>query len=171
MSALGQKRTLKRLHPMSALPPKADIAERDHHVRFWPPLTHGAAFTSWRCPDAAALTPSGRARAVQKFSTAATMAALMSERRSGVPNTRNLSMHVPRADPYSLTHTSHNFPETLRVMLVRLAERLSRRACSFECSSPSFAGVPMKPFNRPRQTKRRQLIPAHKCIILRERCA
>ena len=25
MSALGQKRTLKRLHPMSALPPKADI--------------------------------------------------------------------------------------------------------------------------------------------------
>src|SRR5215831_14635602 len=95
MSALGQKRTLKRLHPMSALPPKADIAERDHHVRFWPPLTHGAAFTSWRCPDAAALTPSGRARAVQEFSTAATMAALMSERRSSVPNTRNLSMHVP----------------------------------------------------------------------------
>jgi hypothetical protein len=26
MSALGQKRTLKRFHPMSALPPKADIA-------------------------------------------------------------------------------------------------------------------------------------------------
>ena len=25
MSALGQKRTLERLHPMSALPPKADI--------------------------------------------------------------------------------------------------------------------------------------------------
>jgi hypothetical protein len=25
MSALGQKRTLRRLHPMSALPPKADI--------------------------------------------------------------------------------------------------------------------------------------------------
>src|SRR5262249_39744474 len=29
MSALGQKRTLKRFHPMSALPPKADI-------RTWP---------------------------------------------------------------------------------------------------------------------------------------
>jgi hypothetical protein len=27
MSALGQKRTLKRFHSMSALPPKADIAE------------------------------------------------------------------------------------------------------------------------------------------------
>jgi len=27
MSALGQKRTLKRLHPMSALPPKADIRD------------------------------------------------------------------------------------------------------------------------------------------------
>jgi hypothetical protein len=27
MSALGQKRTLKRLYRMSALPPKADIAE------------------------------------------------------------------------------------------------------------------------------------------------
>jgi hypothetical protein len=25
MSALGQKRTLNRLHPMSALPPKADM--------------------------------------------------------------------------------------------------------------------------------------------------
>ena len=32
MSALGQKRTLMRLKPMSALPPKADIAERDRHV-------------------------------------------------------------------------------------------------------------------------------------------
>jgi hypothetical protein len=36
MSALGQKRTLKRLHPMSALPPKADINERYCHVRFVP---------------------------------------------------------------------------------------------------------------------------------------
>src|SRR5215813_4600282 len=96
MSALGQKRTLKRLHPMSALPPKADIAERDHHVRFWreryrllpaPRSHHGDSPTP--------LTPSDRARAVQKFSTAATMAALVSERRSSVPNTRNLSMHVP----------------------------------------------------------------------------
>src|SRR5262249_60397195 len=71
---------------------KADIEAPPPDVRFTPesghcrarspcpllagalPLTHGAAFTSWRCPDAAALTPSGRARAVQKFSTAATMA-------------------------------------------------------------------------------------------------
>ena len=32
MSALGQKQTFKALYPMSALPPKADIDERD--VRF-----------------------------------------------------------------------------------------------------------------------------------------
>ena len=36
MSALGQKQTLKRLHPMSALPPKADIAGGQLNVRFVP---------------------------------------------------------------------------------------------------------------------------------------
>jgi len=36
MSALGQKRTLERLHMMSALPPKADIAEHRRDVRFVP---------------------------------------------------------------------------------------------------------------------------------------
>jgi len=36
MSALGQKQTLRRILVMSALPPKADIAERDWHVRFVP---------------------------------------------------------------------------------------------------------------------------------------
>jgi len=36
MSALGQKRTLRRVRVMSALPPKADIAESDWHVRFVP---------------------------------------------------------------------------------------------------------------------------------------
>jgi hypothetical protein len=35
-SPLGQKRKLKRLHPKSALPPKAGIAERDHDLRFVP---------------------------------------------------------------------------------------------------------------------------------------
>jgi hypothetical protein len=35
-SALGHKRTLKRLHPMSALPPIADIAGRQLNVRFVP---------------------------------------------------------------------------------------------------------------------------------------
>ena len=34
MSALGQKQTFERLRLMSALPPKADIAERDWHVRY-----------------------------------------------------------------------------------------------------------------------------------------
>jgi hypothetical protein len=34
MSALGQKRTLKRLHPMSALPPKADISQRSDLMSF-----------------------------------------------------------------------------------------------------------------------------------------
>jgi hypothetical protein len=36
MSVKGQKRTLNHVHPMSALLLKADIAERDHHVRFVP---------------------------------------------------------------------------------------------------------------------------------------
>jgi len=36
MSALGQKQTSAHVRGMSALPPKADIAERDHHVRFVP---------------------------------------------------------------------------------------------------------------------------------------
>jgi len=36
MSALGQKQTSRLLEGMSALPPKADIAERDWHVRFVP---------------------------------------------------------------------------------------------------------------------------------------
>jgi len=33
MSALGQKRTLQSVRPMSALPPKADISECDRNVR------------------------------------------------------------------------------------------------------------------------------------------
>jgi hypothetical protein len=36
MSALGQKQTLAHVRVMSALPPKADIAESDWHVRFVP---------------------------------------------------------------------------------------------------------------------------------------
>jgi hypothetical protein len=36
MSALGQMQTLEFVRPMSALPPKADIAESDWHVRFVP---------------------------------------------------------------------------------------------------------------------------------------
>jgi hypothetical protein len=36
MSALGQKRTLKRLHSMSALPSKADIPQHHLDVRFVP---------------------------------------------------------------------------------------------------------------------------------------
>jgi hypothetical protein len=36
MSALGQKRTLRNVRPMSAIPPKADIRERDWDVRFVP---------------------------------------------------------------------------------------------------------------------------------------
>ena len=36
MSDLGQKRTLKRLRLMSALPPKADITQHGSNVRFVP---------------------------------------------------------------------------------------------------------------------------------------
>jgi hypothetical protein len=42
MSALGQKRTFPRAQLMSALPPKADIAECDRHVRFVPKADIGA---------------------------------------------------------------------------------------------------------------------------------
>jgi hypothetical protein len=36
MFDLGQKQTLRRVLVISALPPKADIVERDWHVRFVP---------------------------------------------------------------------------------------------------------------------------------------
>jgi len=36
MSALGQKQTLGRVRPMSALPPKADIGSAGGDVRFVP---------------------------------------------------------------------------------------------------------------------------------------
>jgi hypothetical protein len=38
MSALGQKQTSKRLQPMSALPPKADIGRHGGNVRFVPQI-------------------------------------------------------------------------------------------------------------------------------------
>lgn len=41
MSGLGQERTLRHIFGMSALPPKAAIAERYLHVRFVPPLCIG----------------------------------------------------------------------------------------------------------------------------------
>src|SRR5215469_11994261 len=47
MSALGQKRTLRKVQSMSALPPKADMADAMRNVRFVPkadiisPITHG----------------------------------------------------------------------------------------------------------------------------------
>jgi hypothetical protein len=36
ISALGQKQTFRNVRAMSALPPKADIAECDRHLRFVP---------------------------------------------------------------------------------------------------------------------------------------
>ena len=36
MSPLGQKQTLKRFHPMSALPPIADIVQQNRDVCFVP---------------------------------------------------------------------------------------------------------------------------------------
>jgi hypothetical protein len=38
MSEMGQKRTLRLVQTMSALPPKADIAECDRHVEPLPKL-------------------------------------------------------------------------------------------------------------------------------------
>ena len=48
MSALGQKRTLAGVRIMSALPPKADIADSDRHVRFVPKAEScNATFRVW----------------------------------------------------------------------------------------------------------------------------
>src|SRR5215472_782594 len=49
MSALGQKRTWKCVRAMSALPPKADIAERDWHVRFVPKGDIAHSVGRYRC--------------------------------------------------------------------------------------------------------------------------
>jgi hypothetical protein len=54
MSALGQKRTLGRLYTMSALPPKADIAERDRDVRFVAIADIGVVSSSTKNPSGAA---------------------------------------------------------------------------------------------------------------------
>jgi hypothetical protein len=43
ISALGQKQTCRFQFAMSALPPKADIAERNRHVRFVPEAEIGIA--------------------------------------------------------------------------------------------------------------------------------
>jgi hypothetical protein len=36
MSPLSHQQILTRVQPMSAIPPNADIAQRDRHVRFAP---------------------------------------------------------------------------------------------------------------------------------------
>jgi hypothetical protein len=62
MSALGHKRTLKHLYPMSGLPPKADIVPHNRNVRFVPKadscsaaMKHYSITSSavcWRCTGA-----------------------------------------------------------------------------------------------------------------------
>ena len=54
MSALGQKRTLMHLDPMSALPPKADIAQVEENVRFVPIADLGARASMCAIPPKAA---------------------------------------------------------------------------------------------------------------------
>jgi hypothetical protein len=51
MSAMGQKRTLECVRAMSALPPKADIAEIDEHVRFVPQQTQHKSVRRSRGPE------------------------------------------------------------------------------------------------------------------------
>ena len=50
MSALGQKQTSGKVRLMSALPPKADIAENDWHVRFVPKADIASLFDKVRRP-------------------------------------------------------------------------------------------------------------------------
>src|SRR6516225_1224399 len=49
MSALGQKQTLKRFHPMSALPPKADMDQHGCDVRLVPKANIGSLFDYLVC--------------------------------------------------------------------------------------------------------------------------
>ena len=44
LEVMDWKRTLRRVRPMSALPPKADIAECDEDVRFVPKADNGNFF-------------------------------------------------------------------------------------------------------------------------------
>jgi hypothetical protein len=64
MSALGQKRTLKPLNPMSALPPKADIRTRNYHVRFVPKADIRVALSGRSLPTELPPMPSPIPRAV-----------------------------------------------------------------------------------------------------------
>jgi hypothetical protein len=52
MSQMGQKQTFSQLCAMSALPPKADIAERDWDVRFVPKADIGAPIAGHLVPGA-----------------------------------------------------------------------------------------------------------------------
>jgi hypothetical protein len=53
MSALGQKRTLRWSTVMSALPPKADIAQHGGNVRFVPKAAASRKRRIRSCPEAA----------------------------------------------------------------------------------------------------------------------
>src|SRR5262245_35818330 len=59
MSALGQKRTSHHVRVMSALPPIADMVQRDPGVRFVPNADSCSAANSRAGDDPARLTPSG----------------------------------------------------------------------------------------------------------------
>jgi hypothetical protein len=59
MSALGQKQTLRRAQLMSALPPKADIAERSARACFVPRSGRARQVIRFRCEHTGALTESG----------------------------------------------------------------------------------------------------------------
>ena len=50
--------------------------------------------------------------------------------------------------------------KTVLAVMDRLAETRPAEPVCLEYGSPSFAGVPMKPDNRPLKIKRRQSIPA-----------
>jgi hypothetical protein len=73
MSALGQKQTFKRLRLMSALLPKADIAERDRDVRFVPKADMAAPRAHWRDVAYLALICGRKHYAVSGFDKAASI--------------------------------------------------------------------------------------------------
>jgi hypothetical protein len=65
VSALGQKRTLRGVRPMSALPPKADIETQSRDVRFVPKADILRCGRDWRysiTSSAGAISVGGTAR-------------------------------------------------------------------------------------------------------------
>jgi hypothetical protein len=97
MSHLGQKQTLRRPITMSALPPKADIAERPVDVCFVPKadIDHLHSITSLARADMAGDTSTPRVLAVFKFRMISNRVACSIGKSAGFRPFKILSTNAP----------------------------------------------------------------------------